>query len=239
MKYHPLAPPRPATLQNLFRGYDPRHGILVQGSGPARPRLHPKTSIIPTVSDFPSSAIFVAPFRVRSYELDGLGHLNHAVYLNYLEQARFDALAAGGFPIESMEKRGWGVHVVRIEIDYRRECRLGDRLIARTFVEDFRNTSMTIHQALFRFRSESSSPAPPGQLPPTAENAPPGSVPELLRPMRLDDAVGLDLNAGELAAEARVVAVWVGSDGKPIRIPGEVREALRPPEHPPSSAESS
>lgn len=178
------------------------------------------------MTEFSSSATFVAPFRVRSYELDGLGHLNHAVFLNYLEQARFDALAAGGFPIEAMEKRGWGVHVVRIEIDYRRECRLGDHLIARTFVENFRNTSMTIRQALYRFR-----PAPAA----TATDAPQASMPELPGPMRLDDAVGLDLDTGELAAEARVVAVWVGSDGKPMRIPKEVREALRPPERPSSS----
>ncbi len=178
------------------------------------------------MTEFSSSATFVAPFRVRSYELDGLGHLNHAVFLNYLEQARFDALAAGGFPVEAMEDRGWGVHVVRIEIDYRRECRFGDHIIARTFVENFRNTSMTIHQALYRFR--------PG-LPATETDAPPASMPELAGPMRLDDAVALNLDAAELAAEARVVAVWVGSDGKPMRIPEEVREALRPPERPPPS----
>ncbi len=122
-------------------------------------------------------------FEVRSYELDGLGHLNHAVFLNYFEQARFDALSAGGLTPAHLVEQGWSVHVVRIEVDFRRECRQGDRLAARTRVEQFRNSSMIIGQVLEK-----------------------------------DD--------GELAAEARVTAVWIGREGRPIRIPPEVRSAL-------------
>jgi YbgC/YbaW family acyl-CoA thioester hydrolase len=128
---------------------------------------------------------FTTSFRVRSYELDGLGHLNHAVFLNYFEQARFDALEAGGYAPALLSERGWGVHVVRIEVDYRRECRLGDQLTAHTAVERFRNSSMIIRQRL-------------------------------------------DATDGEPVAEARVVAVWVGSDGSPMRIPEAVRTALAP-----------
>ena len=29
-------------------------------------------------------------FNVRGYELDSFGHVNNAVYLNYLEQARWE-----------------------------------------------------------------------------------------------------------------------------------------------------
>jgi acyl-CoA thioester hydrolase len=122
--------------------------------------------------------------RVRSYELDALGHVNHAVYLNYFEAARFDALEAGGFSPAEMSGRGWGVHVVRVEVDYRRECRLGETLVVRTWVEEFRRSSMAIRHEL---REEAS---------------------------------------GALAAEARVIAVWVGSDGNPMRIPPEARRAL-------------
>lgn len=133
---------------------------------------------------------FTTVFRVRSYELDGLGHLNHAVFLNYFEQARFDALEAGGFSLSSLSEKGWGVHVVRIEVDYRRQCHQGEELSAHTGVERFRNSSMVIRQSL-----------------------------------RKQD--------GEVAADARVVAVWVGPDGSPMRIPSEVREALAPPDDSP------
>ena len=125
--------------------------------------------------------------EVRSYELDSLGHVNHAVYLNYFEQARYDFLEAGGFDLAEMARRGWGVHVVRLEVDYRRECFLGQQLRIRTWVERFRKSSMTIRHELCRC------------------------------------ADGPDADP---AVSARVVAVWVGAEGRPIRIPEAARESL-------------
>ncbi|MEX0856072.1 MAG: thioesterase family protein [Gemmatimonadota bacterium] len=93
---------------------------------------------------------FETRIRVRSYELDGLGHVNHAVYLNYLEQARYDAMEAGGFPHTAVLGRGWGIYVVRIEVDYRRQCFQGDHLRILTGVEHFRKVSMTIGQQIHR-----------------------------------------------------------------------------------------
>ena len=89
-------------------------------------------------------------FRVRSYELDSLGHLNHAVFLNYFEQARFDTLEQVGISPSELETRGWGVHVVRVEVDFRRECQQGDALIVRTEVESMRNSSMVLRQTMER-----------------------------------------------------------------------------------------
>jgi YbgC/YbaW family acyl-CoA thioester hydrolase len=89
-------------------------------------------------------------FRVRSYELDGLGHLNHAVFLNYFEQARFDTLEQVGISPSELEGRGWGVHVVRVEVDFRKECRQGDSLRVRTWVESMRNSSVVLRQTMER-----------------------------------------------------------------------------------------
>lgn len=123
--------------------------------------------------------------RVRAYELDALGHVNHAVYLNWFEQARWDALADAGLPAPEILARGWGIHVVRIEVDYLAECRLGDEVSIRTAVEGLRNSSMVLTQTL---------------------------------QLRKDPEV--------TASRARVVAVWIGPDRRPMRIPAEVRERL-------------
>ncbi len=147
---------------------------------------------------------FTSSFVVRSYELDGLGHVNHAVFLNYLEQARFDALAAGGFPLEVMEERGWAVHVVRVEIDYRRECRFRDELFVTTSVGGMRNSSMQLRQTLHRVPAGSRE-APP-RTPSGSLSLPPGA---------------------DLAAEALITAVWIGPSGRPMRIPDDVRSALK------------
>jgi acyl-CoA thioester hydrolase len=70
------------------------------------------------------------PFRiqikVRQYELDTLGHVNHAVYHSYGEVARLEALekAAGdpdGFRAENISPVMLESHIV-----YRRELRAGD-----------------------------------------------------------------------------------------------------------------
>jgi YbgC/YbaW family acyl-CoA thioester hydrolase len=164
-----------------------------------------------TVTDPSTHPAFSTLFQVRSYELDGLGHVNHAVYLNYLEQARFDALAEGGFPLSRMYDEGWAVHVVRIEVDYRRECRLGDRLRVDTWVEQFRNSSMIIRQRLVRLHETpdhvEAPPDPSGSMASTEEADPSPAQ-------------------GETAVDARIVAVWVGEDGRPMRIPPQVRSAL-------------
>ena len=55
--------------------------------------------------------------EARSYELDAFGHLNHAVYLNYFEHARFQSLARYGIVAEVIRQRGEVVDVVRVEVD--------------------------------------------------------------------------------------------------------------------------
>lgn len=140
----------------------------------------------------------VPPFltRVRSYELDALGHVNHAVYLNWFEQARYDALEASGLSPAELLRREWGIHVVRIEVDYRAECRLGDEVEIRTGIDEVRNSSMTLKQSLLRRRG--------------GRGAPSGGAPR-----------DLEIIA---AADARVVAVWIGPDRRPMRIPREIRQ---------------
>ena len=91
-----------------------------------------------------------ATVTVRSYELDSFGHANHAVFLNWLELGRFEALRATGFPYHRIVAEGWSVFVVRLEIDYLAEARLDDRLVVRTWPAAFRRTSMTFGQSIAR-----------------------------------------------------------------------------------------
>lgn len=126
--------------------------------------------------------VFSTEIEVRSSELDSFGHVNHAVFLNYFEHARFHALAEAGFSWDALYARGWAIFVVRIEVDYLAEVRRGERLVVRTWADGFRRTSMVLAQEILR--------------------------------------------DGEAAARARVTAVWIGPDRKPMRVPGEVRAGL-------------
>jgi acyl-CoA thioester hydrolase len=129
--------------------------------------------------------------EARAYELDSFGHVNHAVYLNYFEQARFEVLARAGFTYEELFRRGWAIHVIRVEVDYHREVLLGDRLRIQTWIEEFGRVTMTLRQAA---RREPRTGGARGEAQET------------------------------LVAEARVEAVWIGENGRPMRVPSEVRE---------------
>ncbi|WP_285612217.1 acyl-CoA thioesterase [Actinokineospora globicatena] len=65
---------------------------------------------------------------VRSYELDALGHLNHAVYHQYAEVARVEGFAAAGCAWDGLIKAGTAPVLLQSTINFRRELRAGDAI---------------------------------------------------------------------------------------------------------------
>jgi len=84
---------------------------------------------------------------VRFSDCDGLGHVNNAAYLTYLEEARITLWrrqiglwargAADGGP------RGEGFILARAEVDFRAQARDGDELEVRLALAGFGRTSAT------------------------------------------------------------------------------------------------
>lgn len=94
-----------------------------------------------------------------------------------------------GFTYDELARRGWAIHVTRVEVDYLSEVLLGDRLRIRTWSEGFSRASMVI-----------------------------------LQEARRDPRDGE--TESTVVARARVVAVWIGENGRPIRVPSEARDAF-------------
>jgi acyl-CoA thioester hydrolase len=69
---------------------------------------------------------FSTRIAVRSYELDALGHLNHAVYHQYAEVARVEAFEAAGCRWEHLIERNSGPVLLETHVVFRRELRKGD-----------------------------------------------------------------------------------------------------------------
>ena len=83
---------------------------------------------------------FTIQLRVRHYEMDALGHVNNAIYQNYLEQAAVEHSEHLGLTLELYRKLG-GIFVMRrIEIDYLRPAVAGDRLQVTTWLEEMRGS---------------------------------------------------------------------------------------------------
>jgi acyl-CoA thioester hydrolase len=95
--------------------------------------------------------IFTHQLEVRFRDCDAMGHVNNAVYLTYLEQARFAhwrANGLGGHTLDSAPADDGGpaipgVIVARVEIDYRRAAKHGDVLRVHLGVAAIGRSSFT------------------------------------------------------------------------------------------------
>jgi acyl-CoA thioester hydrolase len=87
-------------------------------------------------------AVFEHQVSLRWRDVDALGHVNHAVFLTYLEEGR-DA-----FYVQALGRDPHYV-VARVEIDWRAEVRYTDRqLRVRIEVERVGTTSLTTREAV-------------------------------------------------------------------------------------------
>lgn len=77
--------------------------------------------------------------QMRYGDLDAMGHLNNAVYVQYLETSRVLLMRDLGVP--GGEDRSV---IARLELDYRREVRWGQRVTVDSLVERVGRSSWTV-----------------------------------------------------------------------------------------------
>lgn len=83
-------------------------------------------------------AYYERAFRVRHYECDAYGHVNHANYVRYMQEAAFDASAAVGYDLARYRELGYQWLIRETDITYLKPLVYGDTVIVRTWVADFR-----------------------------------------------------------------------------------------------------
>jgi acyl-CoA thioester hydrolase len=92
---------------------------------------------------------FEHELEVRFRDCDGLGHVNNAVYLTYLEQARFAfwqrLTGVGGIPRSFI--------VARVECDYRVQATAGEHLLVRLRVSAVGRSSFTFEYEIVNGRT--------------------------------------------------------------------------------------
>lgn len=92
--------------------------------------------------------------KVRSYECDSYGHVNNAVYLNYLEYGRMAVLEKAGFTLARLKEMGVFIVVRRIEIDYKAPAREGETLVIRTRLEEHHKMKGVFYQEILNAAKE-------------------------------------------------------------------------------------
>jgi len=83
--------------------------------------------------------------EIRWRDLDAYGHVNHIVFLTYLEESRDEWLGGALGDPELI----WNYVVARVEIDYRRELKLSDDVIVATCaLEHIGTSSVRTHECV-------------------------------------------------------------------------------------------
>ncbi len=78
--------------------------------------------------------MFESQITVRGNELDSYGHVNHAVYLHYMEQARWEIIRDIGW-LYRFHIEGKKLVVIKVEVRYVREILLFDNILIQTKVK--------------------------------------------------------------------------------------------------------
>lgn len=106
--------------------------------------------------------VYLAHVRVRHHELDPLGHVNNAAYLNYLEQAAIDHAAAAGFPADYLRATYGALFIARRhEVDYLRPALVDNRLLVTTWAVSFGGAQGLRAYEITRFPPDDPAADPP------------------------------------------------------------------------------
>ena len=88
--------------------------------------------------------------KVRFYELDPYGHLNHSAYIQFFEAGRVELLDEAGLDLESLAARGYRFVVNRIETSFERPVHAGETVTVETEVAQLRRASSLWQQRIVR-----------------------------------------------------------------------------------------
>lgn len=153
----------------------------------------------------PGSPVFETFLRVRFHEVDSLGHVNNASYLNYLEQAAIDHATLLGLRLDRLQALG-GVFVARRhEIEFLQPAFAGDLLRIVTWLGEPRGARVERSYLVCRTEAAASAIRLAGSIVP-GDGAP---------------------ERDSVVVAAITEWVFVSTAGQPRRIPPEVVASFR------------
>jgi YbgC/YbaW family acyl-CoA thioester hydrolase len=91
--------------------------------------------------------------RVRACEVDSIGHVNNAVYLDLATQAALDAIEDAGWSLDRMLAAGSVPVLARADLEYLEGARYGDRLEIATWFA-WAPEALEAHQRIARVGGE-------------------------------------------------------------------------------------
>lgn len=88
--------------------------------------------------------------KVRFYELDPYGHLNHSAFIQFFEVGRVELLDEAGLGLDAFREQGFQFVVTNIETTFEKPVVAGDVVTIETEVLELRRASSRWRQRLLR-----------------------------------------------------------------------------------------
>lgn len=79
-----------------------------------------------------SSKTFSYPIIIKEIYLDTFGHVNNAMYLTILEEARWDLITKNGYGLKKIQETGQGPTILEIKLLFLKELRLREQISIET-----------------------------------------------------------------------------------------------------------
>jgi thioesterase-3 len=101
-----------------------------------------------------SHAIYEYPIKIREGHLDTFGHVNNTVYLQILEEARWDILNQNDYGMDYIRKTGLGPTIVEVNLQFRREIKLHDKIVIRSQLKSYEGKIAIFEQQILNAANE-------------------------------------------------------------------------------------
>jgi acyl-CoA thioester hydrolase len=131
---------RPVTI--------PPEMIAAYSQGEPIPPAEPRVSL--PQAEPPAAGAFQMRRQVEWSELDTAGHVNNAVYLQYVRDCEMGVAQAHGWSPARLRDAPWQLTTRRHQIEYKAAARWGDQLTVATWLSDVGETSMLRHFTITR-----------------------------------------------------------------------------------------
>ena len=85
---------------------------------------------------------------IAEKHLDTFGHVNNAVYLELLEEARWDLITSRGFGLSKIQKTGLGPVILEIHMKFKKELTLRTMISIETKSMGYKSKIGTLSQVI-------------------------------------------------------------------------------------------
>ncbi len=100
---------------------------------------------------------YVYETLIRENHLDSFGHVNNAMYLQLLEEARWEAISSRGYGMREVQNSQKGPVVLELSIQFRKELKLREKVKIDMLVTELRDRIWKMEQNIFNEKGEKSA----------------------------------------------------------------------------------